>query len=429
MGHVRMFAPEGRLGRFLGETAPGFFAYVGRNFANDRCAFAAGHLSYTTLLALVPLLAVAFSVLAAFPVFGDLSREIQSFVLNNFVPAVGAVVQEHLEGFIGKASRLTAPGVVFLVITSVMLIASIDRTVNGIFRVRAHRSVARGFLVYWAALTLGPLLIGASVAISSYLISLPLLSDVPDLGLKRRVLGLLPFISATAAFAFIYSVLPTRRVPWRAALAGGAVAALLFELAKRGFGFYVTQFPTYEAIYGALAAIPIFLVWVYVCWLVILLGAEFTFGLMSFRRARAGGTIRSDFRLALRVLGHFYRAHLAGRGLGVDELLGREPDVAGFRLWPALDRLQSAGYIMEVREGHWVLTRGLQDQTLHSVFEALDLPLPPLDGYPPECDLWDARAREVFADIHARMPDSMGLPLVELFDHDVTTSDRKGACL
>ncbi|MBT8419492.1 MAG: virulence factor BrkB family protein [Gammaproteobacteria bacterium] len=264
--------------RYQLQRTQDFLAKLFHHFVNDRCPESAGALAYTSLLALVPLMAVGFTLFAAFPAFDGLTGKLQSFVFSNFVPASGKVVEAYIEGFVAKASALTLPGLIALLVTALLSMATIERTFNAIWKVRRRRNFVDAFMVYWAILTVGPLLIGVSLAVSSYVASLPFFSDAArSLGGPGVFLKLLPFLAATLAFALLYAIVPYQRVPPRHAIAGGVVAAVLFELAKKGFALFVTHFPTYEAIYGALAALPIFLIWVYLSWLIILLGAEFTY--------------------------------------------------------------------------------------------------------------------------------------------------------
>nr|VFJ63414.1 MAG: YihY family inner membrane protein [Candidatus Kentron sp. DK] len=255
-----------------------FLEHLFRHFIDDRCPESASALAYTSLLALVPLMAVGFSLFAAFPAFEGVTEKVQGFIFGNFVPARGEVVEAYLRGFVEKASALTLSGLVGLLATALLAMATIERTFNAIWKVRRRRNLVDTFMVYWAVLTVGPLLIGISLAITSYVASLPLFSEAArGLGGPGIFIKTLPFLATTLAFALLYAVVPYQRVPSRHAVAGGVAAAILFELAKKGFAFFVTQFPTYEVIYGAIAALPIFLVWIYLSWLIILFGAEITY--------------------------------------------------------------------------------------------------------------------------------------------------------
>ena len=249
---------------------------------DDRCQTNAASLSFTTLLALVPLVAVVFSSLSAFPVFEEWAAGLEDFVYKNFVPAAGEVVREYLNNFRAQAGKLTAVGLVllswaagsavglvFLIISALMLLFTIDETFHSIFRVQRRRSLIQRIVAYWAVLTLGPLLIGASLSLTSYLISLA----ASEQSTQSAILQWLPFIFEVMAFMLLYMVVPNRAVPVRSALVGAVLGAVFFETAKYGFALFVVNFKSYEVIYGALATIPIFLIWIYVSWLVILIGA------------------------------------------------------------------------------------------------------------------------------------------------------------
>jgi membrane protein len=246
-------------------------------FDRDRCGRAAGALSFASIFSLVPLTAVVFGMLSIFPVFQSWMGAIQDFVYGNFVPASGEVVQRYLEEFSKKAGRLTALGLLLVIVTAIMMMDTIEQTFNDIWRVRQQRKLMHRLLTYWAILTLGPFLIGASLSLTSQLFSLPLFGGQGVFhGARGVVLQSLPMVFEILAFFMLYTLVPNAPVKWRHALAGGVCAALLFELAKHGFAQYVMHVPTYQTIYGAVAVLPIFLVWVYLSWLVILLGAVVT---------------------------------------------------------------------------------------------------------------------------------------------------------
>jgi membrane protein len=258
-----------QLGRFL--------AHLFRRFNQDRCLQIASSLTFTTLLALVPLVTIMLTLLSAFPVFSGLGDQIHAFLLANMLPdKAGKVVSGYIEQFTGRAGRLTALGTVFLAVTAFLMMFTIEHAFNSIWRVSRPRPVAQRILVYWAALTLGPVLIGASLSITSYLVgaSLGLTRETPLAG--TAILWLVPFVLTWAAFTLLYYVVPNRAVKPRHALAGGLVAAFVFELMKRSFAFYVAQIPTYTLVYGAFAVIPIFLLWIYFSWVVIVIGALIT---------------------------------------------------------------------------------------------------------------------------------------------------------
>lgn len=243
-------------------------------FFTDGCPGRAAALSYTTLLSLVPLMAVTFAVLSAFPVFHGLGDKIQTFIFANFVADSAQVVQKHLQGFVQQTSRLSAPGLLFLLGTAVLLMFTMEQAFNAVWHVAKRRRLVSAFLLYWGVLTLTPILLGVAFAMSSYLDYLPLFSGSTEIaGLKQAVLNYLPYLLTFVAFTIFYGAIPNCFVPPKNAFIGAVVSTILFELAKFGFSFYVSSFPTYHLLYGALATIPIFLVWMYVSWMIILFGA------------------------------------------------------------------------------------------------------------------------------------------------------------
>ena len=198
------------------------------------------------------------------------------------MPAAGDVVQEYLTGFISNASKMSAVAVSFLFVVAFLLISAIDRTFNRIWQVSKQRRTITSLAMYWMVLTLGPVLVGASIALTSYFVSLVSLGGYDVLGLFDLLLRALPLLSSIIAFVIFYMAVPHKAVPFKFALSGAFIAALLFELAKKLFAMYLTAFPSYQVIYGALAAIPILFLWIYVSWLIVLIGALITVSLQEY---------------------------------------------------------------------------------------------------------------------------------------------------
>lgn len=336
-------------------------------------------LSYTSLLALVPLMAVVLGVVSAFPVFEDWSMKIQDFVFRNFVPAAGETVQEYVLQFVGNARVLTGPGALFLVITALLLMSNVEQAFNRIWRVDHQRPWGSRMLVYWAMLTLGPMLLGGSLALTSVLTSL---SGSGEFGLLGGALGWVlrrtPFLVGLAGFTMLYNVVPNRRVPLRYAFAGGLLAAVLFEAAKLGFVWYVSTFPTYEKLYGALAVVPIFLVWIYVTWLVTLLGAGMAAGLTLFRYEpkHESWDQRYDFIVAYRALWHLWQAQRRGRGLDQDELAKQLPAGAIQRLPRVLEYLTQQQWVRHTEEGELLLGVDTDAVNLMQLYQLAPFSLP-----------------------------------------------------
>jgi membrane protein len=264
-----------------------FVLAVAQRFREDRSAQTAGALTYTTLLSLVPLLTVALALSTAFPVFDRMVALLQDYALANLLPDAEGLegIAAQLDEFIGRAAQLTAIGVAILSVIALLLMLTIDDTLNRIFRVQRRRPFAQRLAMYVAVLALGPALVGASVSMTSVLV-------VDSLGalnldsLAESVLRLLPFAFTCAALTLLYLVVPNRRVALRHAFAGALLAGVAFEFAKRGFALFVTKVPTYAMIYGTFATMLFFLIWLYLSWLLVLVGATMTAMLPEYAERR-----------------------------------------------------------------------------------------------------------------------------------------------
>lgn len=369
-----------------------FASFVNQHFKDDYCLRSASALAYSTLLSSVPLMTIIFNILSAFPAFQGLDQKIQNFVFQNFVPAAGEVVQSYLTTFTQKTSELTIIGIAFLIVTALMMLRTIDQSLNTIWHNQRPRSTVHSLLVYWAILSMGPLLIGLSIFISSYLLSMPFFHQLEP-SLWQYVLIWLPFLSTSTAFTLIYILIPNQRVPWISALIGGVLAAMLFEIAKRGFALYITHSDAYTTIYGALATIPIFLVWIYVSWLVILLGAEVTYCLRIFpwddnMTSKKMHENDSRFILAFRILGHLWTAQIHGLAVPLEKMMEAENWRDENDLHKTLNHLEDAHWIQRNHLGHWSLSRDLDEV---SILDCYHLMSGGLSVLPETDDLWNQR--------------------------------------
>lgn len=373
------------------------------HFRQDRSFETAGALSYTTLLALVPLIAVVIGVISAFPVFDARVEQLQNFIFENFVPAAGDVVQQYIDQFVDRSAGLTGAGSLVLIVTAILLMGTIEKSLNRIWRVDRPRSPISRLIVYWATLTLGPLLIGASVGMTSYLATLQALAPEFVRGwLQGVLLAVTPFVVALMAFTLLFMVVPNRRVKFRHALAGAAFSAVTFEASKRGFVFYLSNFPTYEKLYGALATIPIFLVWIYVTWVVILLGASVAASLTTFnyRRAEWRWSPRHHLLLLMRLIDHLAAAQRRGQGCASAELLAREEAMTDDELQVLLERLDEVGLIQRDENGDWFLSVDLAEVTLGDLYRDVSLVLPVAESESfPASSSGDRRLREALNEI------------------------------
>ncbi|MBC7705063.1 MAG: YihY family inner membrane protein [Rhodoferax sp.] len=293
-------------------------------FREDRLGMTASSLTFTTTIALVPLITVALAVFSAFPMFGKLQLVLQRWLVDSLVPeSISRQVLGYLTQFAGQANRLGTIGLVALFGTALALILTIDRTLNAIWRVRQPRPLAQRMLIYWSGMTLGPLLLGASVTMTSYAVSASkgLVGGMPG-GIGFLLDGV-QFIILSAGTAALYYYVPNTGVKWSHAWAGGLFVSAGMEVAKKLLVLYLGKVPTYSVIYGTFATVPILLVWIYLAWVIVLLGAVITAYLPSLR----SGVVRHDlgaggrFQLALESLQFLHRARAtAGKGLTVSQL-------------------------------------------------------------------------------------------------------------
>lgn len=325
-----------------------------QRFREDRLGLTAGSLTFTTLIALVPLLTVMLAVFSAFPMFRDFRGALEKYFLRTLVPdAIAKPVLGALNSFAAKASGLGGMGAILLLATAVMVMLTIDRTLNAIWRVRQPRPIAQRVLVYWAGLTLGPLAIGLSLSLTSYAISASrgLVGDLP--GGVNLVLMLLQFLLLAGAMAGLFRYVPNTPVLWRHALAGGVFVAVAFEVTKRLLAAWLQLVPTYSTIYGAFATVPILLVWMYIGWVVVLLGAVIAAYAPSLQmRVQRRADLPGDrFVLALAVLQELASARAGERhGLAMGELMQRlrvEPR----HLDPILEALTALDWVARLEEG------------------------------------------------------------------------------
>jgi len=323
-----------------------FFAHVFRRFGQDHCLQIASSLTFTTLLALVPLVTITLTLMSAFPVFSGLGEHIRAFLLANMLPEkAGQVVSGYIEQFSGRAGRLTALGTAFLAVTAFMMMFTMERAFNAIWRVSRPRPLAQRIPVYWAALTLGPILIGASLSITSYLVgvSLGITRGTPLAG--TAILWLAPFALTWAAFTLVYYVVPNRAVKPRHALVGGLVAAFVFEMMKRSFAIFVAQMPTYTLVYGAFAVFPIFLLWVYFSWVVIVIGALIAALAPDFAILRdAPGRAAVGFGDALATLLVLARAQQGPQLLGL-RTIAQDASLTVDQAEQLLERMAARGWV------------------------------------------------------------------------------------
>jgi membrane protein len=251
-----------------------FLARVVARLRDIDLARTASSLSFTTLLAIVPLVTVAFAFVARFPVFEDWLKALEQFLLRHLLPfSAAAEIRAHIVRFAEQAAQLTGVSILVIAVSAALAVATVEREINAIWGIRRGRSIPRRMVVYAVGLTAGPVLLGASISVTTWLVvhSLAVVPIRKTVG--AQIAGMLPFVFSAAGLTLMYKTVPARHVALAPALAAGLLAAGAFEGAKHAFAWYLTRISTYEAVYGALAALPIFLLWIYLCWIIILAGA------------------------------------------------------------------------------------------------------------------------------------------------------------
>ena len=336
-----------------------FVVLVYRRFKEERCFQLCGSLTFTTLLALVPLITIMLTVVTAFPVFNDIVEVLRGFVTTNLVPEASSnLISIYMQQFSDNAARLTALGIVLLAVTSIMLMLTIDRAFNTIWRVKRPRPLIQRVLIYWSVLTIGPLLVGGSLSLTSWLVtqSMGLGKQAPEMTIA--VLRLVPLILTSVAFGFLYRTVPNRQVTVLDAAVGGIIAAFAFEAMKIGFGHFVARIATYKLVYGTFASLPIFLMWIYLSWVVVVFASVITAVLPYWR---TGGVLLkqppgAQFVEAVEILKMLYRAYADGRVLNLQQLR-----MAVKLSWEdaetILDKLVAAGWVAKLQGNGWVLAR------------------------------------------------------------------------
>ena len=378
-------SPPGSVLRERVEAASGFLLYAMRRFMRDGCFAAAGALSYTTLVSLVPLGVIALGALSVFPIFAATRDQLLGLVFRNLVPEISEQAAYWFRYFAGSAAQTTAIGVVGIAATGILLLATVEDQLNLIWRVTAPRPWVQRVLAYWTLMTLGPLLIGFSLSLSTYFeivarhagFDARVFESFASHWWQQGPARLLPSALELITCTLLYCLIPNCTVRWRDGVLGAVIATAAIEVLKIGFSIYIGAMSSYQTIYGAIAAIPIFLLWMYISWMAVLLGAVVAANLPNWRvderaaRVTAGG-LRLGFSLAL--LSALVRAQRRGEALSTPAL-ARYLGVATSVVDEHLMRLSRTGFAAHTQDGRWVLSWDPETATLHDLYDALELPL------------------------------------------------------
>jgi membrane protein len=339
--------------------------YLFSRFSEDRCSENAAALTYMSLFAMVPLLTVLYTMASAIPTFQGLEEQMQAFLFEHLMPDTSSEVESYLSDFSRQAKNLTGPGIIFLVVTAVLMLRNIEKAFNLIWRARENRSPVSSFLLYWAVLSLAPVALGLALGLSTYLASYShLLDDYDIFGAKAFLLKVTPLVLSTAAFTLLYIAVPNCRVPFKHTIVGGAMAAGAFHVARAVFTDLVVG-SSYTFIYGAFAAVPLFLLWLYVSWNIVLMGGILVHSISAYQDEEQAS--RPTVLKALDVLYLFWQKQQAGDAVREIELLNNSHRVTrglDSVTWRYLrDTLIEKNVITQSDRGSYLLARDL-----HSIY-------------------------------------------------------------
>ncbi|PCI41464.1 MAG: trehalose-binding protein [Rhodospirillaceae bacterium] len=366
-----------------------FSGLVMRRFGQDQCMRIAAALSYTMLLALVPLGTIVFAILRAFPVFDDIQGQIKSLLFENFLPESVDGVGQYFDQFISQTEGLTAVGTLALAVTAIMLLSTIEVALNKIFRVTTKRAFVPRLLMFWAVLTVGPLLLGGSLSLGTYLLVVTSFVEGEVFsGFGGVVTKLMPTVLAIGAFSVFYAIVPNKHVRLRDALIGGLTAGVLFGVVRTLFALYITTFPAYQTIYGALSTLPIFLIWMYVSWAIVLIGAQVSASLSQWGRPRFEDCFEHlsparQLETCMAALENLWRKSRHQDDVNPNRSVARADE-----LEEALEVLREKGFADQSDHGDWLLVRDVETVTILELAYGLGLTPDPDDLVSPGRRKW-----------------------------------------
>tara|TARA_R110002124_G_scaffold126334_4_gene285851 strand:+ start:599 stop:1864 length:1266 start_codon:yes stop_codon:yes gene_type:complete len=392
--------------------------YLVNRFIADRCSENAAALTYMSLFALVPLLTVLYTMASAIPAFQGAEQQMQALLFEHLVPQSSANIEQYLDEFSQQAKNLTGPGIGFLLVTAIIMLRNIEHAFNNIWRARENRSPLSSFLLYWAVLTLTPITIGLALGLSTYLASAAHVLDSLDiLGVKAYLVQASPLLLSLIGFSLIYAAVPNCPVPFKHAVIGGLFAALAFH-AARGLFTKLVVGSNYTFIYGAFAAVPLFLLWIYLCWNIVLMGGVLVHSLSAYESDDQAK--RPIMIKALEVLSVFWKKQQTGEAVRELELLKRRHEIiSGLDsvTWGILrDIFLREKLITENAKGHYLLCRDLHTVPLWQLKEWVENEQP-LDG--PELALdrdWQRSACTLLLDQRRDQRQLLNINLAELFE-------------
>ena len=396
-----------------------FFRHLGGRFANDGCRQSAAALTYMSLFAVVPLMTLMYSMFSLIPAFQGLGEQVQQLIFSNFMPQSGAEIQSYLSEFSNQARTLSAAGAIILVITSYLMLTNIEHTFNNIWGTAGARRGLSSFLLYWGILSLGPLLLGLGLMMRTYLVSFQLLVDEVDvLGITALIFEYLPMLFTWAAFTLLFLAVPNCKVSGRYAAIGGLITTLLFELAKLAFGALIAH-SSYTTVYGAFAIVPIFLIWIYLMWIIVLGGAELVRSMETFQTVWRGYDY-PDLIAVLVVLWECWRKQQLGGSVSDRDIINSGLEEQHWR--QLRDRLIDKRLLVVTHNGRYILTRDPHQIKLSDLLNLDGRSVTALPGskanealyaYP-----WYGRLSELLRSTEKQLQETLSPTLAELFEQE-----------
>ena len=403
---------------FYNETWFQFALFVIRRFEADRCRDQAASLTYTTLFAVVPMLTVFLVIISSIKALEPARQQLQQLIYSHFLPRTTIAFDKAFTAFTDKSSNLTVIGILFLFVTTVMMLSSIETVFNRIWRVKETRGGIIGFMRYWTIISLGPILLGSAFAISSTVASLNVLSN-NFAGYEvdgEFILWGISFVLTILGFFILNWTIPNRSVPIKAALIAGTFSTVVFELLKNLFGIIMSNFTSYEIVYGAFAAIPIFLLWIFLSWNIVLLGVEISYALTAFNSGKEPK--RHPVIMLLDLMELFYKKQQSGESVSDEEaleVLGRDE----IGRWPTyVVMLEKQNLVKRTDNDEYILARNLAQVDFWSFYKQLPYPLPrskDVTNIRPD-DEWIQRLGPALVESDDYLAAKLSIPLSAIFE-------------
>lgn len=398
-----------------------FLLFLGRHFIEDNCQQKAASLTYTTMLSIVPIFTVMLVILSSVPALAKAREEFQELIYSNLLPQSSVQVSQYINDFAEKSSNLTAIGIMVLFVTTILTLITIENAFNEIWRVQDNGKGFKSLLHYWAIVTLGPLVLGTAFIVSGAVQSLSFLNQqIAGYGIDWAFwVHMASLVVTIAGFVGMYWFIPKAKVPFRNALIAGVITAILFEMLKQTFGMVMTNFTSYQAIYGAFAALPIFLLWIYLSWNLILLGVEISYTLTIFETKEVYP--RHPLLSLLDMLNLVFKKHQQGESVSeqaLRDVLGRKELPKWFTY---LSYLKNNNLITETEHGNYVLKKDLSSISLWSFYQTLPYPLPIKSELTQlneqDYDPWYGLLLDKFIQTEAIAKQHLDIPLAQVFAH------------